>query len=457
MLKAPQTKDPDSRKEVLFSYKLGVGILLCLFGIILLVGGFIVLNSDDIPPPDISDLTVPYPDVPDEENAYVVFLEVLHQFDVTEEEREVLQTLHEEGVDPELGKVGAILDQFQAPIASLEAGVARPRCIFPRPDSFNFLLPVISEALEASDILLYKVQFLLLEERYPEAVQVLETQLRFSNHILAEPESLIQLLVGYACLGLAHDSLEMVLMDEAVPYRLVAPLRDAFMKPEEFQTSLKKAFKSEFLFNRLALRDLDLVLELTDISSFDDLSWLTIMMTLSPDYTVQPNKTIALLAKIYRAHLSQVGKHYSEVDLGFEDEWIKQFQPLSWTSVPYPNFGGEELISYLYPSLSRTHLKSMFFTGEVAVTSTLIALREFQEQHGHPPESLADLVPEVMPSVPLDPFDGKPIRYVAEKGLLWLVGEDLIDQGGSRNIRTGEDGDPEDRRITEDMVWELTW
>jgi hypothetical protein len=70
---------------------------------------------------------------------------------------------------------------------------------------------------------------------------------------------------------------------------------------------------------------------------------------------------------------------------------------------------------------------------------------------------LEALVPAYLSEVPLDTFDGKPIRYDAERRLLWLVGEDLIDQGGSTKIRPGEEGESSNRQITEDMVWELSW
>ena len=70
-------------------------------------------------------------------------------------------------------------------------------------------------------------------------------------------------------------------------------------------------------------------------------------------------------------------------------------------------------------------------TRRVAVVA--IALKRFQLKHGQWPETLAELAPEFFPSVPIDPYDGKPLRYhpIADGTfLLYCVGEDGVDDGG---------------------------
>jgi hypothetical protein len=69
-----------------------------------------------------------------------------------------------------------------------------------------------------------------------------------------------------------------------------------------------------------------------------------------------------------------------------------------------------------------------------------IAARQYQQKHGELPASLAALVPEFLPAVPADPFDGKPLRMVAEgQGLkLYSIGRDQKDDGGSDPQQSGE-------------------
>ncbi len=38
---------------------------------------------------------------------------------------------------------------------------------------------------------------------------------------------------------------------------------------------------------------------------------------------------------------------------------------------------------------------------------------------------------EYLSAIPLDPYDGEPLRYSAEKGIIYSVGKDFIDSSGS--------------------------
>ncbi|TWU28317.1 hypothetical protein Pla144_16040 [Bythopirellula polymerisocia] len=63
------------------------------------------------------------------------------------------------------------------------------------------------------------------------------------------------------------------------------------------------------------------------------------------------------------------------------------------------------------------------------------ALRAWKAEHHEWPESLAELVPAIIPAVPIDPFspDGKPLQYVRidDGFVLYSVGQNEIDEGGT--------------------------
>jgi hypothetical protein len=69
---------------------------------------------------------------------------------------------------------------------------------------------------------------------------------------------------------------------------------------------------------------------------------------------------------------------------------------------------------------------------ESAATQALVAMKCFKLKTGRLPKALEELVPEYLPAVPLDDFDGKPIRYSAEKKVVYSVGSDFKDVGGFR-------------------------
>jgi hypothetical protein len=63
---------------------------------------------------------------------------------------------------------------------------------------------------------------------------------------------------------------------------------------------------------------------------------------------------------------------------------------------------------------------------------TALAVERFRLAEGRLPESLEELVPKYIEAVPIDPFDGKPLRYKRlEKGYtIYSIGEDGEDNGG---------------------------
>lgn len=67
-------------------------------------------------------------------------------------------------------------------------------------------------------------------------------------------------------------------------------------------------------------------------------------------------------------------------------------------------------------------------------------------------------MPEYLSYVPLDPFDGKPIRYIAAAGIVYSVGYDLIDSSGSLNGLESWSGDGASSRRwkADDAVFHVT-
>jgi len=61
-----------------------------------------------------------------------------------------------------------------------------------------------------------------------------------------------------------------------------------------------------------------------------------------------------------------------------------------------------------------------------------LAVEQYRLATGHLPESLDKLVPQYLDAVPVDPFDGQPLRYrLLDKGfVVYSIGEDLSDDGG---------------------------
>lgn len=90
------------------------------------------------------------------------------------------------------------------------------------------------------------------------------------------------------------------------------------------------------------------------------------------------------------------------------------------------------LISILMPSLQRASIQGEIVTQQRDATLVAIALQMFHRRNGRYPAALGELTPALLPSVPVDRFDGFALRYRVNGGqpVLYSVGADGDDDGG---------------------------
>jgi hypothetical protein len=91
-------------------------------------------------------------------------------------------------------------------------------------------------------------------------------------------------------------------------------------------------------------------------------------------------------------------------------------------------------------SLIRTFLPGLTSLGDAGrrkvaymrCVKTMMALERYRRDRGTWPVTLDELAPGLLKAVPLDPFDGKPLRYkrLADGVLVYSVGTDGVDNGG---------------------------
>jgi hypothetical protein len=125
------------------------------------------------------------------------------------------------------------------------------------------------------------------------------------------------------------------------------------------------------------------------------------------------------------------------------------------------------LLKLLHPALGRIAAARDLSLMLRRALEQVLALRLWKVEHGTYPDSLAKLVPAEFPSLPLDPYSGRPFGYVASTGqellllervgtrvrtetpklyatrpgqmLLYSVGPDGSDDGASKNFELRED------------------
>ena len=102
---------------------------------------------------------------------------------------------------------------------------------------------------------------------------------------------------------------------------------------------------------------------------------------------------------------------------------------LSMFNRPIPRM----LVSMMLPGLEMSFSRATRCEVDLRATAIVCALTGYSHVHGEPPVRLEQLVPDFMPAVPLDPFDGKPLRYRREVAgwVVWSVGSDMKDDNAA--------------------------
>jgi hypothetical protein len=87
----------------------------------------------------------------------------------------------------------------------------------------------------------------------------------------------------------------------------------------------------------------------------------------------------------------------------------------------------------LLPALDKVFAACRRKHAQVRCLVAALAAERYRQKHGRWPESLAGLAPDYLAAVPLDPFDGQPLRYrrLADGVVVYSVGVDKTDDGGN--------------------------
>ncbi len=96
--------------------------------------------------------------------------------------------------------------------------------------------------------------------------------------------------------------------------------------------------------------------------------------------------------------------------------------------------GRSPLSAILVPSLGRAMGRGIEAGAMVDISRGAVAATRFRLQKGRLPASWDELVTaKLMPAAPIDPFDGKPIRFAVHQDFIFIytIGVDRIDNGGA--------------------------
>jgi hypothetical protein len=109
------------------------------------------------------------------------------------------------------------------------------------------------------------------------------------------------------------------------------------------------------------------------------------------------------------------------------------------------------LSSLLLPSFASVIVRHATTDANVRLARTALAVERFRLASGALPENLSELVPQFLSEMPIDSFDGQPLRYhrLARGFVIYSVGRDCHDDGGRQR--------PADWKSSDKTTYDITF
>ena len=289
---------------------------------------------------------------------------------------------------------------------------------------FSTLLPHLNSYRQA-ERLLYLEAIQHTEKQEPQqAAESVIVSLGVSRSLNQEP-ILISYLVHVACQGMALESLERVLnrmpLTDAQLARLAAAIEES-----EKQRGLTRAFVGERctgddIFQGLRRGKIPLKEISTLGDEGDEPFWVRLLPRLY--------RATGLLELDEKSYLDIMEQNVEATQLP-PPETLAAAHAVSEKAQHLPRW--HVLSRMLTPALESVVRKAGRSAANIRDARTAIAIERYRLATGKLPSQLSDLVPTFLPSVPADPFDGKPLRYkILAKGyVVYSVGDDREDNGG---------------------------
>ena len=417
------------------------GVLIVIFIIT-----FLSLNifwGRDEPPFDDSGLWLQKVEITKSDNAFYYFLEIREKLYIPDEKEQLFKDMAQ-GKEWDYEFAKELIDRNQEAFEYLEKGLA---CSSYQNPEFNdtskvWIGTILTSPIHLRDIanlVSIKSAYLLEQnkqkEAFGEAIKILELSYMIKN---APNPCLIDNLTGIAINRIGLERLRLMITRTHLSTSI---LKEHIIKLDKYKKNekwLKNIFKMQYIDFANSQDKL-----LKEISSKEKN-----MTRISFFY--KPNKTQRMIAEHYKTEIDKVDKdYYDEIEFIEYESFVSRFDSeitqssfnkyapmlvptfINFRIIFTENLLGKAIYDMTVVSFSGLFDKKYLNDFSLTGTQVLMALRTYQIDNGKLPDSLNELVPEYISEVPKDPFDGKQIRFSPEKKIIYSVGKDLLDSGGS--------------------------
>jgi hypothetical protein len=248
---------------------------------------------------------------------------------------------------------------------------------------------------------------------------------RLGNGLVQLDGAMIHHMIAFTTQRIGEELVKSALID-ASDMALLEEAQEALAPLEISSQQVARVLKVEYMFGKNSPAATPEELELMGFRG-----WETVVVK----HLTLPNRTQA-------EHADRIRR----LVRGLEDDWASAKIVFNEIEAEYrraresavrlflaPNLGGRMLGIRAWDSTRGLIKKSCEAAALHRMRVVTLALRRYEAARGKTPETLEELVPEFLPAVPTDPFDGKPLRWKPQEKWLYSVSEDGRDNNAAHD------------------------
>lgn len=191
------------------------------------------------------------------------------------------------------------------------------------------------------------------------------------------------------------------------------------------------------------------------------------------DFCVGPNNIVVrfILSLLFKTELTRkMAYDFNKMMISYttansylkiDGTLIESYNPPNSTKealqlISHGKYGAQLFVAVTIPNYPAIFRSNFLMDTLVDFTRIRIAALKYKSDHGELPETLDSLVPDYIDTIPNDRFDGMPIRYDRDRGIIYSVGLNLKDDSGSYEYNLTENESWRSSFMEKDLVLKIT-
>ncbi len=409
-------------------------LIIIAVAVILAVVVVYRISRRDIAPPDVSDLMVEYHPIADDKNAFIYLHEACEEWQRFENSTTlpyeiVGHTVPVDQYNPE--EMEKLIAANSRVLELFDKAMELERLQFPEVINQYQRLRYLSSLRRIGAHQINRALHIFRNGDEKKAFDLLIDIARFGSMIEKGEGILIHFVIGQdikrSALQRFRELLSETDLDPEHLTTYIGQLRDF----HEDGTAVVRSLKAQFKICAKLIDDL----YNNRVPKSEAIHYAPPRKSRFIPYSFRPNKTKLIVANAFRTCIANIHRSHTDYQT-YEYPLPSERNLFGETIFMGDNWVGKLLCYDLSPTLHETFaFRRKWQTLSLNATQLLITLKCYKLDHGDLPETLDQLVPDYIDAIPIDDFDGKPLRYSKEKKIIYSIGSDMKDNGGPTKSR----------------------